>query len=307
MKPKLSIIIPVYNAEPYLEHTLNTAIHQSLKNIEIIAINDGSTDRSLDILLRYSCMDPRIIVIDQPDLGQANAMNRGLLTASGEYVAELDSDDWLQLFAYERMYAKGEGKADVVRCGWWNVYESGESRRFTPLLPYERDRIYDPRTEDLKGVRAVMQKQAAIYTGIYRRDFLLEHGIKYREGHNFEDTSLEFRIRSCARDYRFVNEALYYYRVGRPGSGSSTITDNEAIIEQYDEILRFNDDHGLPFHDFQNMMRYFGYTWALKRSGGDPELAVILGKSLKENEAPANMFEFAEDYRRYREWIDNWG
>lgn len=103
---KLSVIIPVYNASIHLDKCLTSVINQTLSNIEIICINDGSTDNSLDILQKYSKLDKRIKIINQNNKGAANARNIGLSLAQGEYITFVDSDDTLELNAYEVSYQK---------------------------------------------------------------------------------------------------------------------------------------------------------------------------------------------------------
>ena len=113
--PVISVIIPVYNAEKYLEKCLNSVIKQTLKDIEIICINDGSTDGSLNILQKYSEKDKRFIIIDQKNSGQSVARNKGLSVAKGEFIGFVDSDDWIDDDFYEKLYdAAIEYKADIA-------------------------------------------------------------------------------------------------------------------------------------------------------------------------------------------------
>ena len=109
ISPKVSIIIPVYNVEKYLEQCLDSIINQNLKNIEIICINDGSTDNSLKILKKYAKKDNRIIILSQTNLGAGAARNRGLAVAKGEYLSFLDADD----FFYENMLSEAVHKLET--------------------------------------------------------------------------------------------------------------------------------------------------------------------------------------------------
>ena len=123
---KVSIIVPVYNVESYLEKCLNSLLHQTLNEIEIIAINDGSTDKSLDILMEYSCKYPeKIKVITQENQGLSGARNTGLQLAKGEYIGFVDSDDWVEEEMYEEMYKKAkEEQLDIVVCATNLVYSN---------------------------------------------------------------------------------------------------------------------------------------------------------------------------------------
>ena len=114
---KISVIVPIYNADRYLERCLSSIIGQTYKNLEIICVDDGSTDNSLAICNKYSLLDNRIKVIHKNNGGVTSARKAGMKIASGEWVGFVDSDDWLELYAYERMIKKGEKKDVTLICG----------------------------------------------------------------------------------------------------------------------------------------------------------------------------------------------
>ena len=99
---KISVIVPVYNVEKYLKKCLNSLINQTLNDIEIICVDDGSTDSSIEILKEFELKDDRIIVISQKNEGAATSRNKGINLAKGEYISFVDSDDWLELDAFEK-------------------------------------------------------------------------------------------------------------------------------------------------------------------------------------------------------------
>lgn len=128
--PKVSVIIPVYNTEPYLYECLNSIINQTLKDIEIICVNDGSTDSSLNILEKYAEYDSRIVIFSQENKGQSVARNVGLSAASGEYVYFMDSDDVLSLNAMETLFNHAtKDKTDIIYFGADVFYESEELKK----------------------------------------------------------------------------------------------------------------------------------------------------------------------------------
>ena len=120
---KISVIIPVYNVEEYLERCLNSVVNQTFKDLEIICVNDGSTDSSGEILQKFARKDARIKIIKRPNGGLSAARNTGLEVMSGEYFAFLDSDDWIDLNFYEKLYEKAKefdadiAMADFIRKG----------------------------------------------------------------------------------------------------------------------------------------------------------------------------------------------
>ena len=119
MKPKISIIVPVYNVEKYLRRCLDSLLTQSLTEIEIIAINDGSTDSSLNILSNYREMDNRLKIIDQPNGGVSSARNAGIDAVKGDYIGFVDPDDWVDEQMYETMYqAVKTENTDILMCSY---------------------------------------------------------------------------------------------------------------------------------------------------------------------------------------------
>src|SRR4051812_9727086 len=119
MKPKISIIVPVYNVEKYLSRCLDSLLTQTLTDIEVIAINDGSTDSSLNILINYREMDNRLKIIDQLNGGVSSARNAGIKAANGNYIGFVDPDDWIDNEMYENLYQMVQTEqADIVMCSY---------------------------------------------------------------------------------------------------------------------------------------------------------------------------------------------
>ena len=133
--PKVSVIIPVYNVEPYLRKCLDSVVNQTLRDIEIICVDDGSTDGSAAILSEYAAKDPRVKVLMHEHANAGAARNAGMSVATGEYLGFVDSDDWCDLTLFEKAYAKAKAdNADVVL---WRHREcderSGTARREVPF------------------------------------------------------------------------------------------------------------------------------------------------------------------------------
>lgn len=125
MNDLISIIVPVYNVEKYLNKCIDSIINQTYKNIEIILVDDGSTDNSGKICDEYLLRDSRIKVIHKNNGGLSSARNEGINISSGEYIGFVDSDDWVEPNMYEEMYKKIlYSNADIVDCGYWKEYEN---------------------------------------------------------------------------------------------------------------------------------------------------------------------------------------
>lgn len=145
----ISVIIPVYNVESYLKRCLDSVINQSYQDLEIILIDDGSTDNSSKICDEYASNDPRVIVIHKQNAGQAAARNDGINIAKGEYIAFVDSDDWIELDMYELlMQAIIDTKADIVASGLNMVYQN----RVLNLNPNSVSRISYTKEEALDSL-----------------------------------------------------------------------------------------------------------------------------------------------------------
>ena len=220
MKNKIavSIIIPVYNAEKYLVKCLDSVINQTLNNIEIIIIDDGSTDGSSEICMEYAAKDSRIIYYKKENEGLAAARQDGIDRASGEYIGFVDSDDWLELNMYERMYGEAiKENADIVFC---NCFFNDSEVDRTHLEPgiYDRNRIEKeilPRS--LAGITAKGSNSVIRWSNclrIYRLSLLKENNIKFgRKFRRSQDLQLTFEAALFANKYVSIcDEYLYHNR-----------------------------------------------------------------------------------------------
>ena len=139
--PKVTAIIPIYNVEAYLSQCLDSVLSQSLEDIEIVCVNDGSTDTSLTIVEEYAAKDRRIVIIDKENGGYGKAVNCGLDRAQGEYIAIIEPDDFIDPAMFEDLYRFAHRERDgvhspidVVKGSYWEYYDSGEDGSDTPLL-----------------------------------------------------------------------------------------------------------------------------------------------------------------------------
>ena len=163
-KPLISVIVPVYNVEKYLRKCLESIINQTYKNLQIILVNDGSTDSSLSICKEYENIDNRIIVIDKENEGPAIARNVGLDSADGDFIAFVDSDDWILENMYEVLLEKQAiHNADMTVCGKLNYYEKTDS--FVSGNLFEND-VYCEKEE---AIGILMLKSVAPWNKLYRK------------------------------------------------------------------------------------------------------------------------------------------
>ena len=310
--PVLSIIVPVYNAEATIEATLDSIQEQTLRDFEVIICNDGSTDKSAEIISDYITTkrrrdDIRWGYINHGDIGQARTVNDGLYRARGLYVAELDSDDRADPRMYKTLIdAAIEFDADVVKCNTLELMPGGKQElrrhitdRIQPRKVYNFREISDRKTQ-----RDAIVRYNNLMSGIARRAFIMENGIRYRHGHNFEDTAVCFKIRALAERYVFIDEYLYSYNRDNPQSGSNTIRDRDAIIDQCHEIYRFCEDNNLEdFIELAALEEFYNYKWNIARMSKDLASVEVFtekaGKELLQHEIDPDLFPSPIDLEFY--------
>ncbi len=242
--PKVSIVVPIYNAEKYLRQCLNSIVNQTLRDIEIICVNDGSTDNSLKIAQEYAEKDNRVIVISKPNAGYGHSMNNGLDIATGEYFGIVDADDYILPDMYETLYEYAvKDDLDMIRGAYYKFYISNgiEKRTYWNSMGKQyRDVVYCPRKCSDFFMSAVLTP-----SGIYKIDFIKSNGIRYNEtpGAAFQDHGFWFKTHLLANRVLFIDRAFYLYRFDNPNSSIYSKSCLEIMSNEYDQIKVFVDNH----------------------------------------------------------------
>lgn len=205
-KPRFSIIVPVYNVEKYVGICLKSLINQSFSEFEIICINDGSTDNSLQILEHHARKDGRIKIINQANQGLGAARNVGIKAASGEYLLFVDSDDWIRTDALE-ILDKHINKQDIDVCifGYGNFIDTAG---YNLSVDFLSNLIQNPR----EHVYEYMFANVTAWGKVYRREFWVENDIKFAKGVYFEDVTADCKVFALAKSMSICEYNLYYYR-----------------------------------------------------------------------------------------------
>ena len=186
---KISIIVPVYNTEKYLAQALDSLTGQTLKEIEIICVNDGSTDGSGEILARYASRDSRIKIITQTNSGQSAARNAGMKAARGEYIGFLDADDWADKSAFEKLYRQSDDDDMVIGniCVYnqsMNTYDYNDSYCSINIFPQG---FYNKHFSPVECKDFLFRISVTPWNKIYKRSFLIENNLFFCSNLNFED------------------------------------------------------------------------------------------------------------------------
>lgn len=234
-----SVILPIYNVEQYLGQCLESLQAQDYSDYEVICINDGSTDRSREILAEWETRYPKMRVIDRTNGGLSAARNTGLDAAKGDYVVFVDSDDWVEPTMLDRL-AVEIGSNDMV-CF---ACQRTDNKSFDTLHSEQNNgwNYYNHHALENRVIPFV-----CVWQRCYRREFLLENNLRFREGILHEDN--EFTPRAClkAKSVRVIPNVLYNYRV-RPGSIMTTrgLRSKESLITIGNELSElFAKEHGI--------------------------------------------------------------
>ena len=290
--PKLSVLVPIYNAADYLAKCLTSLLDQTLTDLEIICINDGSTDDSLKIIKQFQRTDPRITLIDKSNSGYGDSMNRALARAHGDYIGILEPDDWIEPDAFARLYSVAKAyHADVVKANYYRT--SYQNRQKTPqdhlvseIKPLPSDHsdssLAAPAAQSLKpsdpkpaavlgyGVHPELFRLApAIWSAIYKRDFLCTQKVNFlpTPGASYQDLSFSFKVWTLSRKTVLLPEAFVHYRIDNSNSSINNPGKVNCVVDEYAEIETFLCERGL-FSQFGTTMtaaKFRNYHWNFQR------------------------------------------
>ena len=208
MNPKISIIVPVYNVEKYIEECLISLVNQTIDSYEIIIVIDGSKDNSIDIVKKYKNKYPNLITYyETENRGLSAARNYGLTKANGRYIAFVDSDDYVDKNMFNELYCKAcDEDCDVVVCDYIKITEKGKNK--ISLDIEDNDTSYDK----------VLKSKAYAWNKIYKNDLFNKYNIEFPEGYIFEDICTIYPILMQVNKIGYINKGLYYYRFNRNDS-----------------------------------------------------------------------------------------
>ncbi len=265
--PKVSVIIPVYNVAAYLNESLKSVINQTLKEIEIICVNDGSTDTSPEILRKYTSEDRRIRIINQKNSGYGHAMNQGLKAAKGKYIGILEPDDFAEPDMYERLFNTAEeNDADLVKSNFWIYRSADDTNIFSEPL---RDKPYNTVISAEKEPQLAVTVPC-IWSAIYRREMLEYKRIAFSEtpGASYQDTAFAFKALVCSQRTIFIKDAFLHYRTDNENSSVNSGSKVFSICDEFQSIASFlnaDNERRIRFNGAFQLHRFRTYIWNLNR------------------------------------------
>jgi len=230
---KVSVIVPVYNVEKYIDKCLESLVNQTLEEIEIIVVNDGSSDSSQKIIDKYVKKYPnKLKSYIKENGGQGDARNYGLAKASGEFIGYVDSDDYVELDMFQKMYEHAcNNKSDVVICGNNVVDENYDVLSFESAYSYKNK---------LDIFNNLLMGKMGVWNKIYKKNIIVKNGIKFRTKVWYEDLDFTAKLMFLSPNISFVDEPLYCY-LNRNGStmNNNNITRNLEILLSFDELIKY--------------------------------------------------------------------
>lgn len=267
-RPAVSIIVPIYNVERYLRQCLDSLVGQSLRDIEIVCVDDGSTDASPAIIADYAARDGRVKVVSKSNSGYGDSMNRGISVASGRWIGICEPDDFCDKHMYGQLVRIAERFAcDMVKS---NYREHVEGSRRDPLhevfAGYPYGRLLDPRND-----ASIVYTDPTIWTGLYRSDFLQQNGISFSPtpGASYQDASFAHQCWVAARRVVVLRQGYYHYRIDNAASSSKSGAKVYAVCDEYDRSLSFVRQRGGEdlrlFGPRLTILRFGVYVWNYNR------------------------------------------
>lgn len=240
--PKVSVIVPVYNVEKYIARCLNSLVNQTLDDLEIIVVNDGSKDNSEQIIKQFKKDYKNIIYVKKENGGLSSARNFGLIYATGEYVAFLDSDDYVDRSLYKKMYEKAkETNSDYVECDFIWKYPDHEK--------IDVGFRYKDKKEMFEKARVVA------WNKLIKRDIIINNKLEFPVGLYYEDIEFFYKLLPYINNFSFVEEPLIYY-VQR---GNSIVNKQDSrtkqIFKVLDNVIEYYKKIGL-YNEYKAQIEY---------------------------------------------------
>lgn len=244
----VSLIIPIYNVEAFLERSLDSVKTQTYKDLEVILVNDGSTDNSLSIIEKYVAENPNFKAFTIENRGQGNARNFGLEKSVGEYVAFLDSDDYIAPNCIERLVkAAIQENSDIVVCNCYDVREDGT------IICESKNNITGTTTSVFEKPQ-ILFNRVAPWGKLYKKSIF--GSLRFEKQVWYEDLRLLPKLYLNAKKITYIDDTLFYY-VQRSGStmNNNNALKNLEIIDAFDDLIYYFKDKGV-YENFQQELEF---------------------------------------------------
>lgn len=266
----VSIIVPIYNAGPYLEQCLDSIVGQTHKDLEIILLNDGSTDDSLATMRRYAENDGRIKMIDKQNQGYGATCNRGLAEATGTWISIVEPDDWIEpgmyadMLAFAAKFADEGTPLDIVKTPYWRIWLPDTKQQRKLNCSY-KDRIHPPKQPfAIADAAHLLCHHPSIWSAIYRKSFLDERNIRFKEipGAGWADNP--FLVETLCQTDRigYFDTAYYCYREETPEKSKNFAHSNTLLpLERWNDMMDVLERLGITDERILRAHNSRGFTY----------------------------------------------
>ena len=272
--PKISVIVPIYGVEAYLRECLDSILAQTLKDLEIILIDDGSKDKCPQIIDEYTQKDTRIVAIHKGNGGYGSAMNVGLAKATGEYVGIVEPDDYIESNMYEDLYGIAKQfDSDIVKSCFYDNLQAKEDQ-IVLKTKWEDDKIPQNRSFNIRECGLFLKYHPSVWSCIYKREFLKKHNIRFVEasGSGWTDNPFQVQTMCLAERINYTPKAYYYWRRLNKDV-SDDLKDYTIPFKRSDEIHQWLEENNINDEEILSnlYMREMAYV------------SIVLGKKDLEN------------------------
>lgn len=274
-RPCVSVLIPSLNSQDYIEQCLESVLNQTLENIEILCIDAGSSDGTLDILNNLADKDSRIRIFNSDKRSYGYQMNIGLDNSNGEYIAIVESDDFIDENMFSELYAlANEYDADISKTTFYHYYDELNGEEFIKVNPTKKN-IKATDAFVLEEEPLFIAGHPSIWAGIFKKDFLEEINVRFREekGAGWVDNPFFFYTSFSAKKIVYRDVAYYYYRETNPNSSSNSLEDVKIpvvrMLQNLDIVDQFDCHDEMVLKEVY--LRAFNYIHTIFREDGHEE------------------------------------
>ena len=258
---KISVLIPIYNSEKYIEECIKSVINQTYRNIEIICINDGSTDSTKNILENLQKIDNRIKIINKKNTGYGNSLNLGIKNAKGEYIAIIESDDFIKDTMFDKLIKIiKEQNCDIIKANFYK--KNSKTKKYS-------SKYFTNSIQNIEIFPQMLLIQPSVWSAIYKKDFLTKNNIKFSKTKNasYQDISFHFITMFLAKKIFLLDETLYYYRINNPKSSINSSNKPFQIFKEFKRINEFlkNIKTDKKQEEIKNIFEFKTMLWNFNR------------------------------------------
>lgn len=265
-EPAITVLVPIYNVERYIRFALESLAQQTMKDFEVLCINDGSKDNSRHIVQEFVDADARFKVIDKENSGYGASINLGLQHACGRYISILEPDDFFERDALETLLSLAmSSNADVVKADYWFYWSHPRRNAVAGVITDEMTgHVFNAWTEP-----QIFFANPSVWSAIYKRSFLLGNGIKMLQtpGASFQDLGFTFKVWACAQKIVCTTKPVLHYRQDNEQSSVNNPQKVFCVCDEFDAMEDFIDmvSHRAKLRPFLFRLRYDSYMWNFER------------------------------------------